>query len=337
MRLRCPVSAFGALLIVVSCTSCGRLQARQAFKDGNKQYKDEHFKQAIDRYEEAVQKNPGMAEAWFYLGSSHQALNRPGKNLPENKEHLDKAIDAYKKSLEANPSPHGDNLKKVRVNTLGALIQIYSDDPYRDFDVAYGYANQLVQENPNDTKNLYALANLYKKFEKVEQAEETYRKIAETNPNDTKACGALAGFYNEPLWNGRSKFEQAIEVLQRCAALDPNDAGGWQKVATFYWDKAYRDPVLSDEQKNQYADKGLEAVDKALALKPEYFEAVIYKNLLFRVKASVTKDPRLKQQYIDQALALQKQGLELKKQQAEAAAAAAAGGTPTAAASPSSP
>ena len=43
-----------------------------------------------------------MAEAWFYLGSSHQALYRPGKDTPENKEHLDKAIEYYKKSLEAN-------------------------------------------------------------------------------------------------------------------------------------------------------------------------------------------------------------------------------------------
>jgi len=331
------VSALGALLILVSGASCGRVQAKQAFKDGNKQYKDEHFKQAIEYYQEAVEKNPNMAEAWFYLGSSHQALIRPGKDTPENKEHLDKAIEDYKKSLELNPSPGSDNLKKVRVNTLGALTSIYSEDPHREFDVAYGYASQLVQDNPNDTKNLYALANLYKKFEKVEQAEETYRKIAESNPNDSKACGALAGFYNEPLWGGRSKFEQAIDVLQRCAALDPSDASGWQKVATFYWDKAYRDPVLSDEQKNQYADKGLEAVDKALALKPDYFEAVIYKNLLFRVKASVSKDPRLKQQYIEQALALQKQGMELKKQQAEAAAAAAAAGASPVATNPPSP
>ena len=38
----------------------------------------------------------------------------------------------------------------------------------------------------------------------------------------------------------------------------------------------------------------MENVDKALALKPDYFEAVIYKGLLYRVKASAAKQPRAK-------------------------------------------
>jgi uncharacterized membrane protein YccC len=70
----------------------------------------------------------------------------------------------------------------------------------------------------------------------------------------------------------------------------------------------------------------MEAVDKALELKPDYFDAVIYKGLLYRVLASVAKDPRQRAQYLDQAQTLQKMGLELRKQQqaAEAAAAGAA-------------
>jgi hypothetical protein len=72
----------------------------------------------------------------------------------------------------------------------------------------------------------------------------------------------------------------------------------------------------------------MEAVDKALSLKPDYFDAVIYKGLLYRVMASVAKDPRQRAQYLDQAQTLQKQGLELRKAQQAAEAAAAAGGSP---------
>ena len=75
----------------------------------------------------------------------------------------------------------------------------------------------------------------------------------------------------------------------------------------------HRDPLLSDAQKNQYADKGLENVDKALKLKPDYFEAVIYKGLLYRVKAGATSDRRAKTEFLEKAQDLQKQGLELKK------------------------
>jgi hypothetical protein len=159
-----------------------------------------------------------------------------------------------------------------------------------------------------------------------------------------KACGALAAYYNKPLWDDtgavwteasgkgrRSRFDQAIDILQRCTQLKPQEAEGYQKIATFFWDKAYRDPTLADEQKEAYADKGLQAVDKALELKPEYFEAMIYKGLLYRVKALVAKNPRLRDEYLQEATRQQKAALELKKKTDAAAAAAAA---PLAPASP---
>jgi len=304
-------------------SGCGRVQSKAAFQDGNKAYKEENYKRAIEKYQAAIEHDPNMIEAYFYLASSQQALYRPGKESPENKQRLDDAIAAYKKVLElsgANPQV----AKTVKANALGALTGIYSEDPYKEFEQARNYADQLVKENPNDAKNLYAMANLYEKFGHVDEAEATYRKVAELYPNDTKACGALAGFFNKPLWDGKSKFDEAISTLERCATLDPNDAGGYQKVASFYWDKAYRDPLLDDKHKDDYADKGLENVDKALKIKPDYFEAVIYKGLLYRVKASVAKSPAKRMEYMEEAQQLQKQGLELKKQQ-EAAQAAAKG------------
>ena len=324
MKMWFPVLA---LAVLVPALGCAKLQSKSAFKDGNKDYKEENYKKAILNYEKAVRLDPALAEGWFYLGSSHQALYRPGKEGAENQAHLEAAVENYKKSLEVNKAAD-ERLKKVKLNTLAALTSIYADDPYRDFEEANRYAEQLVQENSNDAKNLYAKANLYEKFNKVDEAERTYKHVAELNPNDPKACGALAAFYNKPLWEGRSKFDLAIEVLQRCASLTPDDASGYQKLATFFWDKAYRDPMLTDEQKEQYADKGLEMVDKALSLKPDYFEAVIFKGLLYRVKANVAKNPQLKQQYLDQALALQKQGLEMKKEAAEAEEEAAAAASP---------
>jgi tetratricopeptide (TPR) repeat protein len=338
MRMKMPSRALALLLLVpFLAAGCTQVQAKQAFKDGNKAYKEEDFKKAILKYGAAVEHDPNFAEAWFYLGSAHNAMYRPGKPDPENVARLEEAIRAYEKSLEVNTGVT-ENQKKVKLNTLAALTSIYSDEPKRDYDTAYKYAEQLVAENPNDAKNLYAMANLYEKFEKVDDAERMYKQIADSNPSDPKACGALAGFYNKPLWKdesgaARSKFDEAVTMLDRGAQLAPDDPSGYQTVATFYWDKAYRDPLLTDEQKLAFAQKGLDAVDKALALKPDYFEAVIFKGLLMREKAKATSNPRLRQQYLDEAVALAKQGQDLRKE-AEAASAAAAA---AAAAAPPSP
>ncbi len=314
MTTRIKALALVALLPFLAGASCTKIKAKSAFKDGIKLYREENYKKAVEAYQRAVTIDPNYAEAWFYLGSSHQALYRPGKPSPENQERLQKAIDAFKKSLDSNDLST-DNLRKVKFNALGALTGIYSEEPFKNYDVAQGYAQQLIQDNPDDPKNLYALANLYEKFEKYPEAEATYKKVFDQNPKDAKACGALAAFYNKPLWGGKSKFDLSIDMLQKCADMDPDNHEGYQKVATFYWNKAYRDPELTDEQKDQYADKGLAYVDRALALKADYFEALIYKNLLYRVKANVTRNPRLRAQYQEQAIQLQKQAMEIKRQQ----------------------
>lgn len=312
-------AAFGA--------GCAEVQARWASRDGHKKYEEEDYRGAIEDYERALSFKPEMATARFYLGSAHQALYRPGSSDPDNRAHLDKAIEEYKLSLEQNTGGT-ENLKQVRTHAIAALTAIYSEEPYRNFDQAYGYARRLVDENPDDPKNLYALANLYEKFNRVDEAEELYRKIVDQNPEDLAACGALARFLNKPLWEGASKFDEAIGVLHRCAELAPEDPEGFQKVATFYWDKAYRDPVLTPQQREEYADHGLEAINKALELKPDLVEGLVYKGLLLRVKAQATTSPARAQQLTEEANLLRDRAVELKEQQDEEAAAAAAAAAP---------
>jgi len=338
MRTRYRAPVFAALLpLVMLSVGCDVVKAKAAFKDGNRLYKEENYRKAIEEYEKAVALKPDFAEAHFYLASSQQSLYRPGKEGDENRMRLDTAIEHYEKALELNKA-NTPNLQLVRLNTLGALTAIFSEPPLSNYEKALGYAEQLVKDNPNDLKNLYAMANLYEKFNRVAEAEQTYVKVVEQNPKDGKACGALAAFYNKPLWDEqgqvwaegtskgarRAKFNEAIATLDKCADIDPSDPSGHYKLAMFYWDKAYRDPMLGDKEKNEYADKGIEAVNISLETKPDYWEAIITKGLLYRVKAVVAPNAAARKQYLDQAVLLQKQAIDIRKE-AQAATAAGAG------------
>jgi tetratricopeptide (TPR) repeat protein len=350
MRTRYRTTVLAALsLLVAAGIGCSTVKAKAAFKDGNKLYKEENYRKAIAEYEKAVALQADFAEAHFYLASSHQSLFRPGKEGDENKMHLDKAVEHYEKALETNKGGT-EPLKQLRVNSLAALTAIYSEPPQENFEKALGYAEQLVKDNPNDLKNLYAMANLYEKFGRVTEAEQTYEKAAGLNPNDAKACGTLASFYNKALWDEqgnvwvegqskgarRVKFDKAVSTLERCADLDTSDPKGHNTLAMFYWDKAYRDPLLSDATKNEYADKGIVAVDEALKVNPGYWEAIVSKGLLYRVKAQFAKNPADRKKYLDQAVLLQKQAMELRKEQQaqQAGGGDAAAATPDAAAEP---
>jgi tetratricopeptide (TPR) repeat protein len=336
MRTRNHAPLLVAILaLVVVGVGCELIQAKAAFKDGNKLYKEEDYRGAIKEYERAIALKPDFAEAHAYLASAHQSLYRPGRDDAENKMHLEKAIEHYEKSLEVN-TRDTPNLEAVRVTALGALTGIYSDPPVEDFKKALEYAEELVKDNPDDTKNMYAMANLYEKFNQVDDAEGTYLRVVRDNPDDPKACGALSAFYNKPLWDRdgnvwtdesqgarASRFEDAIQTMEHCATLDPEDPSGYYKVATFFWDKAYRDHTITEEEKNEYADLGIEAVDKALAIQPDYWEAIISKGLLFRVKAQVAPTRSDRKTYLEQAQILQKQAMDLRKEQQAAAEAAA--------------
>ena len=72
-------------------------------------------------------------------------------------------------------------------------------------------------------------------------------------------------------------------------------------MATYYWDKANRDFRLADKEKIQFVQDGLGAVDKAIAIKSDYMEAIAYKNLLLRLQANLEKDPKKQQELLKEA------------------------------------
>ena len=73
-----------------------------------------------------------------------------------------------------------------------------------------------------------------------------------------------------------------------------------------------------------YLAKGMEAVDKALELRPDYFEALTYKDLLFRQQARLEKNRAKQQELIRQADEIQKKALDVRNVQTKGAGGAAA-------------
>ena len=114
---------------------------------------------------------------------------------------------------------------------------------------------------------------------------------------------------------GRGRFVDAVEQLKICAALDPKDPKGYYTVATFYWDQCYRGKDQDETRKQQLADQGMQFVNQAIEIKSDFVEALIYKGLLLREQAKLAKNPARRNSLIEEAIALQKKAVELKKEQ----------------------
>ena len=290
---------------LVACTQYGKLQAKKAFKEANTQYSQQEYKRAAALYEQVIAADPEMSVAYFYLANSYDNLYKPSrKGEKDNDAYLTKAIEFYKIAGEKEKDP------TLRTRSLQFLIAAYGPDKMNDPSQQEPIVNRMIQLDPQDADNYFALAKIREDAGDYEKAAEVLLQAKQARPNDPQVYLQLAGFYNR-----QEEFEKTIEALTQRAAIEPNNPEAFYTISTYYWDKAYRDFRLKDPEKKDFVMKGIEQVDKALQLKPDYMEALTYKNLLLRLQANLEKDPVKQASLIKDADKLRDQALALKKKQ----------------------
>ena len=291
---------------MVGCSQYGKLQAKRAFKDANLLYQQQEFKRAAVLYEEAIANDPSLSAAYFYLANSYDNLFKPSrKGEQENDAYLTKAVENYKLAAEKETD------KTLRTRSFQFLIAAYGPDKLNDPSQQEPIVNRMIQLDPQDPDNYFALAKIREDAGDYPKAEEVLLQAKQARPNDPQVYLQLAGFYNR-----QEEFEKTIEALNQRAAIEPNNPEAFYTISTYYWDKAYRDFRLKEPEKKEFVLKGLEQVDKALQLKPDYMEALTYKNLLLRLQANLEKDQAKQSALLKEADRLRDQALALQKKQA---------------------
>ena len=111
-----------------------------------------------------------------------------------------------------------------------------------------------------------------------------------------------------------SSFDDAMAAYARLTRLDPADPQPFYQMAVFCEEKVRKDAALASAQRADYLAAGVEAVDQAIALRPDYFEALVYKGLLLHQQARFETDPASRRTLVDEADRLQRQAIELRNQ-----------------------
>lgn len=315
-----PASAASLALVLglgIATAGCGKLswstlRSVKEFKDANGLYQQKDYRKAVPMYEEVVQSPsvqdgsafkayPQLAAVYFFLANSYDQLYKPAKQGDaENDGYAQKAIADYQKEADINPDP----IWKQR--SLQYLAQMYGADKLNDPAKAEPVYKQIIAVDPNEPTNYLQLAKLYEDAGRYDEAEAQYTKARDVKPNDPTVLAALAGYYNR-----QGQFDKTIDVLNKAASLQPNNPEGWHLIATFYWDEANKDFRLPPATKLDYINKGIDMETKALQLNPDYIDALTYKNILLRLKANNTKDPKEQKDLINQADQLRNKAMDL--------------------------
>ena len=304
-------------LTAVSCARVGQVQAMRALKQGNQAYQQQDYKKAADFYQNAISAapdDPRVSVAYFFLGNSQDNLWKPSKKGDAaNDALLNSAVENYQKAAEKIP-PEPADMGKLKKLSLEYLVATYGPDKLNDPAKAEPVVQRMIQLEPSEPANYFALAKIYQDAGAYEEAEKVLLRAKEAKPNDPAVYMQLATYYNQ-----QGQFDKTIEALQERAAKEPSNPEAFYTIATYYWDKAYRDFRIKDNEKKDYVQKGVEAVDHALQIKPDYMEALVYKNLLLRLQANMEKDPAKQQALLKQADQLRDKAQEMRKQKASGA------------------
>jgi len=318
MRMRLETRTAAALAIVamlglsstVACSKIGELKGKMTFKDANEAYQAKNYPKAAQLYEETLQNNPDLAQVYFFLGNSYDNQYKPGVQTPDNTEKIDKAVKNYTMAADKLSTGSPDDAK-LKMLSLQYLAAVYGSEKLDDPGKAEPVIQRMIQMDPGNPDNYVALARIYEDAGFYPEAEEMLVKAKEVKPNDANVYMQLAGYYNR-----QNQFDKTIEALDQRAKLDPNNPEAYYMIATYYWDNAQHNVQLKDAEKRENVEKGLAAVDRALQIRPDYMEAIVYKGLLLRVQALLEKDPAKQQALIKEADQLHDKAEDLRKKKA---------------------
>ena len=132
----------------------------------------------------------------------------------------------------------------------------------------------MLAEDPKNLLATQSLANLYYQMKNWDKAVEWNKKVVELDPNNKDAyysIGVIA-------W---TQFITPVREARQSLKMKPEDPG------------PIKDPKVKEELAAKYKpslDAGLDAVKKALAIDPEYENAMAYMNLLIRYRADLDPD-----------------------------------------------
>jgi len=259
-------------LALISSLGCDKLRARDQLNKGVKAYKDNHYEQAIDHFQEAVRLDPALINARMYLATAFVSQYIPGVDSPDNMRTAQQAIDEYQKVIDGKPS------REQKVNSAKGIAYLYLN--MKKWDDSKKYYRLASDSDPNDPEPYYSIG--------VIDWTAAYQPRMEER--------AKLGMKPDEHLNAKNKEQKKV-----CDELKEKNA-----------------PAIQE---------GIDSLNKAIQLRPDYDDAMAYMNLMYRERADVecddlaarTEDLKTADHWVDETL-------RIKKAKAEKAAQNQSGG-----------
>ncbi|HVO82110.1 MAG TPA: tetratricopeptide repeat protein [Terriglobales bacterium] len=212
-----------------------------------------------------------------------------GCNKLKARDQLNKGVQAYKNARYEEAIGHFQQAVSFDPTLINARLYL-----------ATAYAQQYIPGADTEDNNRLG-----------QQAIDEYKSVLERDPKNINSIKGIAYLYLQ-----MKKFEDSKTYYRKAITADPNDPEPYYSVAVIDWTQTYQprmeeraklglkpDEPLNPKDKNQkkvcedlkeknspIIQDGIDNLNKALQLRPDYDDAMAYMNLMYRERADVECD-----------------------------------------------
>jgi tetratricopeptide (TPR) repeat protein len=211
--------------------------------------------------------------------------------------HPEQAVDHFQKATELDPS-----LLNARIYLATAYATQYTpgaDTPENNQmgQQAIDQFKSVLEKDPKNVNSLKGIASLYYNMKKLDDAKQYHHKVTEVDPNDPET------YYSIGVIDWTQAYQTAAEVKGKEGLKVDDDIVKDKKLCPLL--KSQNDALIQD---------GIDSLNKALSLRPDYDDAMAYLNLLYRRKgdlecgdlAAKQADTKTADEWVDKAMATKK-------------------------------
>ena len=245
------------------------------------------------------------------LGMGLVLLLGAGCNKLRARDQLNKGVQSYKNARYEEAIAHFQQAVELDPTLLNGRLYL-----------ATAYAQQYIPGADTEDNNRNA-----------EQAIDQFKKVLDMNPGRDQQISSLKGIAS--LYFNMKKLDLAKQYHEKVAQLDPNDPEAYYSIGVIDWTESYQprmeeraklglkpDEPLKDKKvcsaleakSSDVIKEGMDALNKALQLRPDYDDAMAYMNLLYREKADLecddpaarAADLRTADEWVDKTMAAKK-------------------------------
>lgn len=274
-----------------------------------------------------------LALALFFVSSViHATAQSPEQTTPltdsqiQAKNALNQGVNAFKNGQFDEAIQHFARAKELDPRSVNARLYL-----------ATTYASEYIPGAPSEENQRMG-----------QLAADEYKEVLQMDQQNLSAIDGLASILYQRAGQpfNAEMYAESKSYYQKHIELRPEDPQPYYSIGVIDWALSYRensrlrqgfnasvggeglkdtDPlpeVLRVEYVQRFGaivDEGIDELKRAIALKPDYDDAMVYLNLLYRRKADMAATPAEREQYTNQADELLDRVKEIKEKKMQSA------------------